>query len=156
MNVETASSRNVEHCLRQNQAVSSNDHDVGLQRFELGHSIGVAQGRRLQHRDVLLERVVLDRARRQFLAAAGRTIGLRQHGARLVRGGDQRLKRRYGKVRCSGENDFWGCHFRAAVGALLVSATVAVQAPLLQSNRIGAAVTLLLDQLLANTGTFRL
>jgi len=68
--------------LRQNQSVSRNDQHIRLERGQLCDDVIVAQRERLQHRNFVLRGILLDRARRQVLAAAGRAIGLRQNGNR--------------------------------------------------------------------------
>ena len=82
MNVKAAARRYVEGSLRQYQSVRRNNHNIRLERRKLCEDPVVAQGLRLQYLDALLERVALDRARRQFLAAAGRPVRLGEDGHR--------------------------------------------------------------------------
>ena len=54
--VDAAQARNIQHHLRQDQAVGDHHQQVGLERGQFGLGVGVAQGRRLQHRDVVFQR----------------------------------------------------------------------------------------------------
>ena len=68
------------------------DEDVRLQCSEFRNDARLAQRLRLQDVDTLLDRELLDGTLRQFLAATGRAIGLRQHRDRDETAVDKRAK----------------------------------------------------------------
>ncbi len=78
-----------EHCRRQQQSVGDNDDRIAARGLQLGDDGVVAQALRLQHLQVALQRQGLDRARTRAQAAAGRTVGLREHQDDAVAGVQQ-------------------------------------------------------------------
>ena len=64
-----------------------------------------AQRRRLQHGHAECERVLLDRTRAQFSAAACGTVRLGVDGDQLLRRGRNGEQRRHGEVRRAGVDD---------------------------------------------------
>ena len=105
VNVETAVLRDVENCLRQYQAVRRHDQHIGLEVGQLSGRLLIAQRHRLLHGNALFDGVLLDRACRQLLAAAGRPVRLGEHGYRIAPAFHQRRQRSQRKVRRAGEND---------------------------------------------------
>ncbi len=105
MAVDAAQARNIQHHLRQDQAVGDDHHQIGLQRCQFGLRVGIAQCGRLHDRYVMLQRQLLDRAGHQLLSTTGRAIGLGVHGDDLVRAVEQGLEVFGGKFRGAGEDD---------------------------------------------------
>ncbi len=105
MHVETAVLRDVEHGLRQDQAVGRHDQHIGLERGQLCGRLLVAQRHRLLHGNALFGGVPFDRACRQLFAAAGRPVRLGQHGHRFSPAFDQRRQRSQCEVRRAGKNE---------------------------------------------------
>ena len=105
VHVHTAVRRNVEHILRQDQAVGRDDKEVGLQCDEVRNGLFVTQGRGLLHGNTLFERIAFDRAGSELLATTRRSIGLSHYGNRDVSGIDQRPQRRQRKIRRTGKNE---------------------------------------------------
>jgi hypothetical protein len=101
VDVEAAQARQVEHPLRQDQAVGRDHHHVGTRREQGlargGGLVGVLavqpQAARLRHGPALGQRALLDRRGLQLHAAAGRAIGLGQHQHHVVAGGRDGLQR---------------------------------------------------------------
>ena len=92
VNVEAAVLRNIENGLRQDQPVCRHDQEVRPEGGELRLRLLVAQRLGLPDRDAALLCKKLDRARRQLLAAAGRSIRLGQHGDRAAARVDECLQ----------------------------------------------------------------
>jgi hypothetical protein len=84
VNVDRAARRRVEHGLRQDLSEGDDDGDVGAERAQPLGPLGVAQARRLEHRQPGRQRGRLDRRRRQPLAAVRGPI-------RLGDGGNDRM-----------------------------------------------------------------
>ena len=76
MHIETPVRRYVEHVLRQDQTISGDYHDVGLQSFGFGNRGRVTKCFRLQDRDVALFGIAFHRARRHAPAAARWSVWL--------------------------------------------------------------------------------
>ena len=74
--VDAAEARNIQHHLRQDQAVGHHHQQVGLERCQFGLGGRVAQGLRLVDGNLVLQGQLLDRAGHQFLPAASRAIRL--------------------------------------------------------------------------------
>ncbi|MNT49060.1 hypothetical protein D3C72_1858870 [compost metagenome] len=111
MAVDATQARNIQHHLRQDQAVGDHHHQVRLQCGQFSLSIFVAQSGRLQHRDIVLQSKLLDRARHQFLPATGRTIRLGVDRDDLVRAVEQGLEVFGGEFRGAGkDNAQWLSH----------------------------------------------
>ncbi len=99
-------SRNVEHRLRQDQAVGRDHQQVG-RRFDQRHMGGrVSQPLRLMHRNTVRQRHLLDRAGDEFLPATGRPVGLAQHEGNFEAGGKQGPQRDGGEFRRTREGNF--------------------------------------------------
>lgn len=106
MDVETAKFGNIQHGLRQNQAVSRDDHDIGA-RCPDGFVTGrILEFFRLADRDAVILGFDLDRTGGELHATSTRAIGLSKHQHHLVSGGDDGGKRLPGKLWRAGENDF--------------------------------------------------
>ena len=91
MDVQAAQARQLEHPLRQDQAVGRDDHHVGPRRLQRASraarasSAYLPSSRRLRGWATAMpccERELLDRRGLQLHAAAGRAVGLRQHQRR--------------------------------------------------------------------------
>ena len=104
MHVPTAVQRDVEHRLRQDQAIGHHHHQVGLERTQRLFRNGGPEVFRLQHRDAALHRLPLDRRRGQPATTACRAVrlGVDGHHLGLVRGGAQAG---HGEFRRAGEDD---------------------------------------------------
>ncbi len=89
MDVDRTLAADREHCRRQQQSVGDNDDRIAARGLQLGDDGVVAQALRLQHLQVALQRQGLDRARTRAQAAAGRTVGLREHQDDAVAGVQQ-------------------------------------------------------------------
>lgn len=113
VDIDCTQRRDVEHFLRQDQPVRSNNHDVvrrSLQQFDCSRRFfGIlaiaSQGGRLRHRQTVLDRESLHRTRCQFQTAPRRPVRLRQHKRhmepRRMNGG----QRDSGKFGCSSKYD---------------------------------------------------
>ena len=117
MDVDAAARRQVEHGLRQDQAVGGHHHQFGaaldaggadrlvrrriLEPLGLGHRNGVRQGDFLYGGGL------------QHHAAPGRAVGLGQHQHHLVSGGEQGFQCRRGELRRAGEDYFHRAALRA-------------------------------------------
>jgi hypothetical protein len=134
VDVQAAQARQVQHPLRQDQAVGGDHQHVGprgVQRgaagFGLVRELAVQpQAARLGHRRAELEGQLLDRRRRQLHAPAGGTVGLGQHQRHDVarrmdrRQRDRRELRRAGKRDAQahvGPRERWNRLCRASRGA---------------------------------------
>ncbi|MNQ62298.1 hypothetical protein D3C85_766380 [compost metagenome] len=106
--VDAAQARDVQHHLRQDQAVGHHHQQVGRQRGQFGLGCRIAQGRRLQHGNLVGDGELLDRAGHQLLAATGRAVGLGVHRHRVEAAVEQGLQVAGGKFRSTGEDDAQG------------------------------------------------
>ena len=104
MDVERTVRRNPQHARWKNQAVGSDDQDVGPSSGQLIGRPAIFEGIRLEYGQSALEGEFLDRARRRTQAAPRRTIRLRQHQCDFVAGGKQRGQRARREVWRAGEN----------------------------------------------------
>ncbi|RMU78088.1 hypothetical protein ALP24_05654 [Pseudomonas syringae pv. aptata] len=105
MAVDATQARNIQHHLRQDQAVGDDHHQIRLQRCQFSLRSRIAQCGRLHDRYVVLQRQLLDRAGHQLLSTTGRAIGLGVHGNDLVRAVEQGLEVFGGEFRGAGEDD---------------------------------------------------
>jgi hypothetical protein len=96
--------REIEHRLRQEQAVSRNDQSVRASGFQPRERRRGFQGLGLEHLQAARQRKALYRARRGAQAAARGPIRLRKNQCDVVAGLEQAPKRPFGEFRCAGEN----------------------------------------------------
>ncbi|MNC49084.1 hypothetical protein D3C75_982340 [compost metagenome] len=97
--VDAAQARNIQHHLRQDQAIGDHHHQVRLEGRQFSLSVSIAQGRRLQDLDTVIHSQLLDRAGHQFLPAPGRAVRLGVDGHHFIRAVDQGLEVFGGKLR---------------------------------------------------------
>ncbi len=93
MDVQAAVTREVQHRLRQNQSVGSDDHHVCVKAAELFLRFGRFQGLWLKHGNARLNRHLFDRAGCQFAATASGPVGLGVNANHLMMGREQCLQR---------------------------------------------------------------
>ena len=105
MDIETAEDRYIENCLRQDETVGDDYHQLRRVAAQLLESLGRAQRRRLLDRETELERMRLDRAGSDDASAPCRPIGLRVHRAHPMSRGVQGRERRHCKLRRAGKDD---------------------------------------------------
>jgi hypothetical protein len=107
MDVDAAAAREVEHGLRQDQAVGRHHHELGaggaggaerLVRCRILEPLG------LGNRDAVGQRDLLDGGGLQRHAASGGPVGLGQHQSHLVAGGQQGFQCASREIRRAGEN----------------------------------------------------
>ena len=103
VHVDRAQPRQVQHRGGQDQPVGHHDQRVELQRRHARHGLGIAQARRLQHRQSGLQCQCFDGSGARPLAAPGRAIRLGQHGPQAVAGIDQGGQMARGEVGRAGE-----------------------------------------------------
>jgi hypothetical protein len=112
MDVQATQPRQVEHPLRQDQAIGGHHHDIGRHTFEqgprLGGFIGIPavqpQAARLGHLDTGVQRRLLDRAGRQLEPASGRTVGLGHDQGNVVPRRPQGVEGNTGEFRRAGKD----------------------------------------------------
>jgi len=105
VHVDATETGNVQHRLRQDQAVSGHHHQVGLQRRQLGLGAGVAQGQGLVHRQLAVQGQRFDRPRLELAAAPRGPVGLginRDHVMAVLQQGAQGFR---GENRRTGEDN---------------------------------------------------
>jgi hypothetical protein len=104
VHVPAAMHRDVEHRLRQQQAIGHHHHQVRLQRAQLGLRGGAAEILGLVDRDAALHGFQLDRRRLQAAAATGWPVrlGVGGHDLAMARAGAQAG---HGEFRRAGEDD---------------------------------------------------
>ena len=68
------------------QSIRSDDQDIGHRACDAVDSILLLEALRLKHRETMVERETLNRARRRLLSAARRTIRLSQNQRNVVSG----------------------------------------------------------------------
>ena len=113
VDVQAAVARQIEHPLRQDQAVGGHHHRIGARRDKqiMGQArvLGVlaipAQAARLRERQAMALRALLDGRSLQLHAAPGRAIGLGQHQRHFMPRIDQGLQRHPRELRRAREND---------------------------------------------------
>ena len=105
MDIETDEDRYIENCLRQDETVSDDHHQLRRVAAQLLESLGRAQRRRLLDRETELERMRLDRAGSDDASSPCRPIGLRVHRAHPMSRGVQGRERRHCEFRRAGKDD---------------------------------------------------
>ncbi|MNI18977.1 hypothetical protein D3C73_723980 [compost metagenome] len=112
VDVQATQARQVQHPLRQDQAIGGHHHHVGRHLFQqragLGGFVGItaiqAQAARLGDGNAGVQRGLLDRAGRQLQATPGGTVGLGHHQGDLVTRGPQGVESDTGEFRRAGKN----------------------------------------------------
>jgi hypothetical protein len=104
MDVERAARRDVEHCLRKNQAVGRDDENVGRHGSDARVRHSVAQRFRLEDFETARLCQPLHRTGCRTHAAPGRTIGLSKYQRDLVARVEQRGQRALGELRGARED----------------------------------------------------
>lgn len=94
----------LEHRRREEQAVGSNDQDLGIDGAQLLQELRRRQGRRLPHFDAAGPRKPLDRSGDRFLPTPGRSVGLREHECHVMPRLEQAAQRPLGESGRAGEN----------------------------------------------------
>ena len=107
MHVPAAVLRDVEHRLRQDQAVGHHDHHVGLHLAQCVLGGLLLQRQRLQYGNAALDRLQLDRGRRQPAPSAGGPVGLGVDGHHFMVG-MRGAQAGHGERRRAGEDDSHG------------------------------------------------
>ncbi len=108
MAVDAAQAWNIQHHLRQDQAVGDHHHQIGREGSQFGLRLGVAQRLWLVHRDVVRHCQLLDRAGHHFLPPAGRPIRLGVHRDHLMGAIEQGLEVVGSKLGGTRKNDAHG------------------------------------------------
>ena len=103
--VDTAQTRNIEHGLRQDQAIGHDHHQIRLERGQFGLGLRRTQSGRLHDSNRVFQRELLDRAWHQLLPAPGRTIRLGVNRDDLVRAVEQCLEVFSGEFWGAGKDD---------------------------------------------------
>jgi hypothetical protein len=116
VDVDAAAARQVEHGLRQDEAVSGHHHELGAACGAGGADrlmcCRILQALGLGHRDTVRQRHLLHGGGLQRHAAAGGTVGLGQHQYHLVTGGKNRFECARRKLWRTGKNQLHGWAFR--------------------------------------------
>ena len=76
MNIDAAKRRCPQHPRWQNQPVRHHDHQIGVQLFQSQQILLGSEVARLQYRQVMLQRQLLDRTRGKLASAPGGSVGL--------------------------------------------------------------------------------
>ena len=107
MDIDTAQTRRLQNRGWQQQTIGHHDHQIGVERTQLGDRIGILfQALGLEDRNAAGLRQQLDRAHLELLSAPGGAIRLGVDRNRLQTGIDERGKTRHRELGRSGENDF--------------------------------------------------
>jgi hypothetical protein len=104
MDVDAALARGLEESGRQQQAIGGHDHCVGADGAQPFDQRLLAQARRLQHLESVLERQTLHRRCDAALPAASGPVGLRQYEGDAMAGLEEPRERLRGEGRRAGEN----------------------------------------------------
>jgi hypothetical protein len=103
--VDVERQREIEHCLRQEQAVGGDDERLRTRGRNGRRGGRVLQGFGLVQREAAPPRKLLDRTRNQALSASGGAVRLGQNESHLVPRGQQRLQRAGRELGGAGENE---------------------------------------------------
>ena len=103
--VNATAGRDIQHGLRQDQAIGRDDHRLGRNRPQMRLRLHITQGRRLIDRKPMLKRHGLDRTGCEFHAPSGRSIRLGQNQRDRVPSGDQGLQGACSKLRCARKDE---------------------------------------------------
>ena len=104
MDVQATQARNVEHRLRQDQAIGGHDHHISAQLTQPIPGLRIAQRRWLPDLDAMSLCPQFDRAGDDLLATLGRLVGAGEHQGDVVSGPVQGIERTLGKDGCPGKN----------------------------------------------------
>ena len=104
MNVDAAEARDVEHGLRQEEAIGGDHHDLRLDGGDSRLRRRILQCQRLEHLDATLHRQPLDGRRLQAHPPPPRPVGLGEDEAHLVPRRHDRPQRQRGKIGGPGED----------------------------------------------------
>ena len=86
MHIERRKPGDIQHGLRQDQAISRHGQHIRRESGQFGHAFGIPEVLRLPHGQAQLQRGFLDRTGPQLLATPGRSVRLRIHGKHFAAG----------------------------------------------------------------------